>query len=87
MDKKIPLRMCIACREMKPKTELIRIVREADGTLLRIGSEFHEGRSAYLCKSLPCILKAEKIRALERAFRTKVEDDFYTSLKEGVPHA
>ncbi len=87
MDKKIPQRMCIACREMKPKDELIRIVREADGTLLPFGMGFHEGRSAYICKSLPCLLKAEKIRALERAFHSKVEKEFYDSLKEGVPHA
>lgn len=87
MNKKISLRMCIACRQMKPKSELIRIVRESDGAFARVGCEFHAGRSAYLCESITCIAKAEKSRALERAFHAKVEDGFYSFLKEGAPHA
>ena len=68
--KKIPMRMCVACREMKPKRELLRVVVPA-------GSETNEaefdprgktsGRGAYICRAEDCLKKATKTRALERA--------------------
>lgn len=65
--KKIPQRMCVACREMKDKNELIRIVRPKDGAISPDFTGKSAGRGAYICKKSECILKAKKSRALERA--------------------
>ena len=68
MPKKIPLRQCLGCREMKPKRELIRVVRSPEG---EISLDFHgkkPGRGAYLCPSPDCLKRARKAKALERAF-------------------
>ena len=67
-EKKIPLRMCIACREMKSKKELIRIVRAFDGGIIVDDAHKIAGRGAYLCKSKVCFAKCIKIKALSRQF-------------------
>ena len=79
---KVSLRMCVACREMKPKREFFRIVRSPEGAVHTVPVGTHApGRSAYICRSLPCCEKAEKSRALERAFKLKVDPMLYTELK------
>ena len=65
--KKTPMRMCVACREMKPKRELIRIVRTPENEICADTTGRAAGRGAYICKSQACLEKAIKIRALERA--------------------
>lgn len=79
--KKIPMRMCVGCREMKPKKELIRVVRNAEGAVNidLIGKA--PGRGAYLCKSAVCLERAVKSRALDRAFEQKVDAELYERLK------
>ena len=79
--KKIPMRMCVGCREMKPKKELIRVVRNAEGAVNidLIGKA--PGRGAYLCKSAMCLERAVKSRALDRAFEQKVDAELYERLK------
>lgn len=79
--KKIPMRMCVGCREMKPKKELIRVVRNAEGAVNidLIGKA--PGRGAYLCKSAMCLDRAVKSRALDRAFEQKVDAELYERLK------
>ena len=67
MQKKIPMRMCVACREMRPKKELLRIVRTADGTVEVDRTGKKNGRGAYLCAREECLNKALTIRALNRA--------------------
>ena len=67
MQKKIPMRMCVACREMRPKKELLRIVRTADGTVEVDRTGKKNGRGAYLCAREECLNNALKIRALNRA--------------------
>ena len=67
MQKKIPMRMCVACREMRPKKELLRIVRTTDGTVEVDRTGKKNGRGAYLCAREECLNKALKIRALNRA--------------------
>lgn len=67
MQKKIPMRMCVACREMRPKKELLRIVRTADGTVEVDRTGKKNGRGAYLCAREECLNKALKIRTLNRA--------------------
>lgn len=78
------LRMCAACREMKKKAELLRIVK-IKGEKAKIDLSFKaQGRGAYLCKNRECIKRAEKSRALERAFRGAVEPSLYESLGEMI---
>lgn len=76
----IPKRMCIACRQMKPKKELIRIVKNGNETVLDIYQKL-EGRGAYICKNEECIDVAKKRRALSKHFKTAVDDSIYDAAK------
>ena len=80
-QKKIPLRMCIGCMEMKPKSELVRVVREPEGNISLDPTGKKNGRGAYLCKCTACLDKAIKARKLERAFATQIPSDIYESLQ------
>ena len=84
MPKKIPMRMCVACRQMRPKKELIRIVRTPEGavTLDRTGRA--NGRGAYLCDSIDCLRRAVKTRALDRALETRIDESIFDSLREAL---
>lgn len=79
--KKIPMRMCTACREMKPKRELIRVVKTAEGEIKLDTTGRLNGRGAYICKSHECFEKARKTNALSRAFETRVSEDVYNQLE------
>lgn len=79
MAKHIPLRMCVGCRQMQPKHELIKIVK-ADGALVIDRQKKMFGRGAYLCQNRECIALAQKKRALERSFRGAVPKEFYEEL-------
>ena len=82
MPKKIPLRQCLGCREMKPKRELIRVVRSPEG---EISLDFHgkkPGRGAYLCPQPECLKRIRKSKALERAFSLPIPEDVYDGLEE-----
>lgn len=92
-QKKIPLRKCTGCNEMKPKKELIRVVRLPDKTdengevLKKGGIELDftgkkPGRGAYLCPSSDCLNKAIKGKRLERAFSCAIPSEVYETLKE-----
>ena len=78
--KKIPLRMCIGCREMKPKAELDRIVRKPDGEIVIDKTNKISGRGAYICKCGDCLKKAEKINALSHTFSQAVDREIYSRL-------
>ena len=80
--KKIPMRMCVACREMKPKKELIRVVRTPDGEIKLDPTGKLGGRGAYLCKDAACMKRAAKSGALSRAFETAVKPEIYESLEK-----
>lgn len=80
MPKKIPLRQCLGCREMKPKKELIRVVRAPDGQILLDFRGKAPGRGAYVCPDAACLKKAARSRALERAFGTAVPPEVYDAL-------
>lgn len=77
----IPQRMCIACRQMKPKGELIRIVKSND-TVMLDESKRRDGRGAYICKNDECITAAKKRRALSKHFKTAVSDEIYDAARE-----
>lgn len=82
MPKKIPMRMCVGCREMKPKRELIRVVRSQDGNVTVDFTGKAAGRGAYVCRSVECLERAIKTRGLERALEHKIEDTVFLQLKE-----
>ena len=80
MQKKIPMRQCIGCREMKPKKELVRVVRSPEGALSLDFRGKAPGRGAYLCPSPECLKKARRAKALERAFDCAVGAEIYDAL-------
>lgn len=82
--KKVPLRQCIGCREMKPKGELIRVVRSPEGEISIDDAGRKPGRGAYVCRSSDCLRRAQKSRALERAFSQKISDGVYDALVAAV---
>ena len=82
--KKIPMRMCVACREMKPKKELLRVVRTPEGEILPDESGRKNGRGAYLCRSEACFNKAVKTRALERALEHPLSEDAAAFLRQVI---
>lgn len=79
--KKIPMRMCTGCREMKPKMELVRIVKTTDGQIRLDATGKLNGRGAYICKNAECLKKAKKANALSRAFETSVCAEVYENLE------
>ncbi len=80
MQKKIPQRQCMGCRERKEKRALIRVVRRTDGT---VGLDFSgkvNGRGAYLCPNPECLKKARKAKSLERSLEISIPDEVYDQL-------
>ena len=82
MQKKIPMRQCVGCREMKMKKELIRVVRSPEGELSLDFKGKAPGRGAYLCPDPECLKKAIRSRALERAFSCQIPQEVYDALTE-----
>lgn len=80
-ERKIPLRKCIGCGEMKDKRELVRIVRSKEGEISVDLKGKKPGRGAYICKSVDCFEKARKARRLERAFSTQIEPEIYDAMR------
>ena len=81
MQKKIPMRQCLGCREMKQKKELIRVVRSPEGEISLDFKGKTPGRGAYVCSDAECLEKAIKTRAIERALETKIPPELYDSLR------
>ena len=82
MPKKIPMRQCLGCREMKPKSTLIRVVRAPDGSKITLDFKGKApGRGAYVCPDPACLKKAVKSRALERAFSAQIPPEVYEALE------
>ena len=82
--RKIPMRMCVGCREMKPKAELMRVVKpqDSDCAIDRTGKA--PGRGAYVCESAECLKKAQKTKALERALEAKIDDAVFEQLASQI---
>ncbi len=80
MQKKIPQRQCMGCRERKAKKELIRIVRGTDGTVSLDFSGKLNGRGAYICPQAECLKKAQKAKSLERSLETPIPQEVYDRL-------
>jgi hypothetical protein len=75
--KKIPMRMCLGCGEMKPKKELIRVVRAPEGEISLDFVGKKSGRGAYICRSRECFDKARKARRFEKSFSCRIEESVY----------
>lgn len=82
MNKKIPMRQCTGCGEMKSKKEMIRVIKDAEGNISVDMTGKKNGRGAYLCPSLTCFEKAEKNKGLERSFKMKISKEIYESIGE-----
>ncbi len=91
MPKKIPMRQCIGCGEMKEKKSLVRIIRSPEGEISLDTTGRANGRGAYLCRSVSCLQLAEKKKALNRAYGMSVPSEIYRSLEKSLagasPHA
>ena len=79
-EKKVPMRMCVGCREMKPKKELLRVARSPEGEVSIDLTGRKPGRGAYLCKNAECMKRAIKQRQLERAFECALGEETHASL-------
>ena len=77
VNKKIPMRKCVGCGEMKPKKELLRILRTETGEFVVDALGKANGRGAYLCRSVECFQKAVKNRGLERSFKQAIPPEVY----------
>ena len=82
MLRKVPMRQCVGCREMKPKKELIRVVRSPEGTVSLDLKGKLPGRGAYVCPDPECLKRARKSRALERAFSAHLPDEVWQALED-----
>jgi uncharacterized protein len=83
--KKVPMRMCVGCREMKPKRELLRVVRSPEGEISFDLTGRKNGRGAYVCRSQDCLLKAIRQHQLERAFSAPISDAVRDALMAQLP--
>ena len=82
MPKKLPMRQCVGCREMRPKKELIRVVKSPEGEVSLDFKGKKPGRGAYVCPDPQCLKRARKSKALERAFAQAIPPEVYERLEE-----
>jgi len=86
-EKMIPQRMCIVCKQMFNKKDLLRIVKDAEGNVTVDLTGKQNGRGAYICKSEECAARCVKTRALNRAFKCEVSDEQYSVVTEVLENA
>ncbi|MBP1547434.1 MAG: YlxR family protein [Oscillospiraceae bacterium] len=79
--KKIPMRMCLGCGEMKPKKELIRAVKSPEGEISLDLTGKKNGRGAYVCPSAECLRLARKARRFEKSFECRISDEVYDNME------
>lgn len=80
MAKKIPLRQCVGCGEMKSKKEMMRVIKTPEDEIVLDDTGKRNGRGAYICKERSCLQKAQKSRGLERSLRHAISDEVYDKL-------
>ena len=81
MPKKTPMRRCVGCMEMKPKTSLVRVVKNKEGEVALDLTGKMPGRGAYLCRNTECFRKARKARRIEREFSMAVPEELYDRME------
>lgn len=82
MVKKVPLRQCVGCGEMKGKKDMVRVLRTAEGDICLDITGKKNGRGAYVCKSGECLKKARRNKGLERSFKMNIPNEVYDSLEK-----
>ena len=82
--KKVPLRQCIGCQEMKSKKEMIRVIKTAEDEIMLDATGRKNGRGAYLCPSMECLKKAVKGKGLERSFKMAIPKEVYETLEKEI---
>lgn len=82
--KKIPQRMCLGCMEMKPKRELIRVVKNKEGDVFVDLTGKKNGRGAYICKDIMCLEKAFKNKRLQKNLEANIDDQLYNRLRDEI---
>lgn len=82
MAKKIPLRQCVGCGEMKGKKDMMRVLRTAEGEICLDVTGKKNGRGAYVCKNGECLKAARKNRGLERSFKMSIQSEVYDTLEK-----
>ena len=80
--RKVPMRMCTGCGQMKPNRELVRVVKSQDGEIALDLTGKKAGRGAYVCRDIECLQKARKARRLEKAFSCRIPDEVYDRMEE-----
>ena len=80
MNKKIPMRQCVGCQEMKSKKEMLRVLKTAEDEIVLDATGRKNGRGAYLCFSRECLAKARKNKGLERSLKMSIPSEVYDSL-------
>ena len=80
--KKVPLRQCIGCQEMKSKKEMITVIKTAEDEIMLDATGRKNGRGAYLCPSMECLKKAVKGKGLERSFKMAIPKEVYETLEK-----
>ncbi|MBQ2283443.1 MAG: YlxR family protein [Agathobacter sp.] len=81
-NKKIPMRQCVGCGEMKGKKDLIRILKTQEGEILVDATGRKNGRGAYICPDIECFKKARKSKGLERSFKMAISLEIYENLEK-----
>ena len=87
MQKKIPQRQCMGCRERKAKKELIRVVRTPEGAVCLDFSGKLNGRGAYVCPDPECLKKARKAKSLERCLEAQIPEAVYDRMEKEMEAA
>ncbi|MCM1145482.1 MAG: YlxR family protein [Blautia sp.] len=82
MAKKIPMRQCVGCREMKNKKEMMRVLKTADDSIILDTTGRKNGRGAYLCMTKECLMKARKSKGLEHSLKIAIPEEVYESLEK-----
>ena len=82
MAKKIPMRQCVGCNEMKSKKEMMRVLKSTDGSIVLDMTGRKNGRGAYLCTNRECLVKARKNKGLERSFKMSIPCEVYENLEK-----
>ena len=80
--KKVPLRQCIGCGEMKNKKDMMRVLKDAEGHICLDVTGKKNGRGAYVCKQMECLQKARKNKGLERSFKMSIPAEVYDALEK-----
>ena len=81
-NKKVPMRQCVGCGEMKSKKELLRVIKTPEEEIVLDVTGRKNGRGAYICASMECLKNAQKKRGLERSLKVSIPEDVYASLEQ-----